>query len=93
MIAACMAEQITGLSWEVLMKQRLFDPLGMSTAEFGNLNKNKSINQPWGHYKSVWKWWPCEAYYDEAIEPVGRVHCSVADWAKFLSLQLIIQRD
>jgi CubicO group peptidase (beta-lactamase class C family) len=28
MIAACMAEQLTGLSWETLMKQRLFDPLG-----------------------------------------------------------------
>lgn len=88
MIAACMAEQITSLSWEVLMKQRLFDPLGMSTAGFGNPNKNKSTDQPWGHNKYVWKWWPSEAYYDEAIGPAGRVHCSVADWAKFLSLQL-----
>ena len=88
MIAACMAEQITGLSWEVLMKQRLFDPLGMSTAGFGNPNKNKSTDQPWGHHKYLWKWWPSEAYYDEAIGPAGRVYCSVADWAKFLSLQL-----
>ena len=88
MIAACMAEQITGLSWEVLMKQRLFDPLGMSTAGFGNPNKNKSTDQPWGHNKRVWKWWPSEAYYEESISPAGRVYCSVADWAKFLSLQL-----
>ncbi len=88
MIAACMAEQITGLSWEVLMKQRLFDPLGMSSAGFGNPNKNKSTDQPWGHHKSVWKWWPSEAYYHETIGPAGRVYCSVDDWAKFLSLQL-----
>lgn len=47
MIAACMAEQITGLSWEVLMKQRLFDPLGMSTAGFDNPNISKSTAQPW----------------------------------------------
>lgn len=88
-IAACMAEQITGLSWEVLMKKRLFDPLGMSTAGFGNPNKSKSINQPWGHHKYLWKWWyPSEAYYDEVIGPAGRVYCSIADWAKFLSLQL-----
>jgi CubicO group peptidase (beta-lactamase class C family) len=87
-IAACMAEQITGLSWEVLMKQRLFDPLGMSSAGFGNPNKSKSIDQPWGHHKRVWKWWPSESYYEEAINPAGRVHCSVEDWAKFLSLQL-----
>ena len=88
MIAACMAEQITGLSWEVLMKQRLFDPLGMSTAGFGNPNISKSIAQPWGHQKSLWKWWPSESYYDEAIGPAGRVYCSIADWVKFISLQL-----
>ena len=87
-IAACMAEQITGLSWEVLIKHRLFDPLGMSSAGFGNPNKNKSTNQPWGHHKYLWKWWPSEAYYHEAIGPAGRVHCSIADWSKFLSLWL-----
>jgi len=70
------------------MKQRLFDPLGMTTAGFGNPNKNKSINQPWGHNKHVWKWWPSEAYYHEAIGPAGRVYCNVNDWAKFISLWL-----
>jgi CubicO group peptidase (beta-lactamase class C family) len=87
-IAACMAEQITGLSWEVLMKQRLFEPLGMSSAGFGNPNKNNSIDQPWGHNKFGWKWHPSKAYYDEAIGPAGRVYCSVYDWAKFISLWL-----
>jgi len=87
-IAACMAEQITGLSWEVLMKQRLFDPLGMSTAGFGNPNKNKSTDQPWGHQKYLWNWWSSEAYYNEAIGPAGRIYCSIADWAKFISLHL-----
>ncbi len=88
-IAACMAEQITGLSWEVLMKQRLFDPLGMCTAGFGNPNISRSTAQPWGHHKFLWKWWyPSESYYEEAIGPAGRVYCSIADWAKFLSLQL-----
>jgi len=88
-IAACMAEQITGLSWEILMKKRLFDPLGMSTAGFGNPNISKSIDQPWGHNKYLWKLWgPSESYYGEVIGPAGRVHCSIADWAKFLSLQL-----
>ena len=88
-IAACMAEQITGLSWEVLMKKRLFDPLGMSTAGFGNPNISRSTAQPWGHNKFLWMWWhPSESYYEEAIGPAGRVYCSIADWAKFLSLQL-----
>jgi CubicO group peptidase (beta-lactamase class C family) len=88
MVAACMAEQITGLSWEELMKQRLFDPLGMSTAGFGNPNENKSTDQPWGHHRYLWKWWPSEAYYNEAGGPAGEVYCSIDDWAKFSSLWL-----
>ena len=89
-VAACMAEQITGLSWETLMRERLFEPLGMTTAGFGDPVKNKSIDQPWGHKKS-WlgnKWKPSRDYYAEALSPAGRVHCSVEDWAKFISLQL-----
>jgi CubicO group peptidase (beta-lactamase class C family) len=88
MIAACMAEKITGLSWESLMRQRLFDPLGMSTAGFGEPDTGKSLEQPWGHNKSGGKWEPSKFYDAEAIGPAGEIHCSVEDWAKFLSLQL-----
>jgi CubicO group peptidase (beta-lactamase class C family) len=85
-IAACMAEKVTGLSWETLMKQRLFDPLGMSSAGFGVPDKSRSIQQPWGHSKSGGSWQP-SAYYDaEAIGPAGEIHCSIEDWGKFLTL-------
>ena len=83
-----MAEQITGLSWEFLIKKRLFDPLGMTTAGFGNPNKFKSTAQPWGHKKYLQKWHSSESYNEKIIGPAGRVYCSIADWAKFLSLQL-----
>jgi CubicO group peptidase (beta-lactamase class C family) len=89
-VAACMAEQITGLSWEVLMRERLFETLDMTTAGFGDPVKTKSIDQPWGH-KKTWlgnNWKPSRDYYGEVISPAGRVHCSVEDWAKFISLQL-----
>ena len=89
-VAACMAEQITGFSWETLMIKRVFEPLGMTTAGFGDPVKHKSTDQPWGHKKS-WtgnKWKPSRAYYGEVISPAGRVHCSVNDWAKFVSLWL-----
>jgi CubicO group peptidase (beta-lactamase class C family) len=88
MIAACMAEKITGLSWESLMRQRLFDPLGMSTAGFGEPDTGKSLDQPWGHTKSGGKWEPSRSYDAEAIGPAGEIHCSIEDWAKFISLQL-----
>ncbi len=44
MVAACMAERITGSSWESLMRQRLFEPLGMSSAGFGEPDK-RTINR------------------------------------------------
>lgn len=87
-IATCMAEKITGLSWESLMKKRLFEPLGMSSAGFGESDTGKSLWQPWGHSKSGGKWEPSRFYDAEAIGPAGEIHCSIEDWAKFISLQL-----
>ncbi len=90
MIAGCMAEKITGLSWESLIKKRLFDPLGMSSASFGAPNTHDKIDQPWGHSNS-WsgnKWQPDQTDNSEALGPAGRVHCNIEDWAKFLSLFL-----
>lgn len=88
MAAACMAEQITGLSWEVLMKKCLFDPLGMSSAGFGFPGTPNQTDQPWGHQKSWNNWQPIQSDCSEALGPAGRIHCTIEDWAKFLSLQL-----
>jgi len=90
MIAGCMAERITGLSWESLIKKRLFDPLGMSSADFGAPNTNNQIDQPWGHEKTWYSnnWISDQSDNPDALGPAGMVHCSIEDWAKFLSLQL-----
>jgi CubicO group peptidase (beta-lactamase class C family) len=88
MIAACMAEKVTGLSWETLMKQKLFDPLVMSSAGFGIPDKHQSIDQPWGHQRSGGKWQPSLSYDAEALGPAGEINCNIEDWAKFLSIFL-----
>lgn len=92
MVAACMAEQITGLSWESLMQQRVFNPLAMYSAGFGAPNTHDQIDQPWGHSSGLsWlgnKWKPDQSDNPEALSPAGRVHCNIEDWAKFLSLFL-----
>ncbi len=92
MIAACMAEKLTGKSWESLMKKRLFDPLGMFSTDFGAPNTHNQIDQPWGHsWGFSWfrnKWKPDQSDNPEALGPAGMVHCSIEDWAKFLSLFL-----
>ncbi len=88
MIAACMAEKITGLSWETLMRKRLFDPLGMISADFGAPGTANKIDQPWGHEKWGNGWNPSYPDNPQALGPAGRVHCSIKDWAKFLRIYL-----
>ncbi len=92
MVAACMAERVTDLSWEQLMQKRIFNPLEMSSAGFGAPNTPNKIDQPWGHKKSrikFWKnWEPDQSDNAEALGPAGRIHCNIEDWTKFLALQM-----
>jgi CubicO group peptidase (beta-lactamase class C family) len=88
MVAGCIAESLTGSTWESLMKKRLFGPLGMISAGFGPPGISNQIDQPWGHVKSEGSWQPKKFDNAEAHGPAGRVHCTLEDWAKFISLQL-----
>lgn len=88
LIASCMAEKITGLTWESLMQDRIFKPLGMNSAGFGPPGTPTEIDQPWGHSRSGKTWQPRQFDNAEALGPAGRVHCSMADWAKFIAIQL-----
>ena len=49
-IAAAMAEQATGVSWEDLVKQQVFDPLGLAESGFGPPKSgDETLEQPRGH--------------------------------------------
>ncbi len=87
-IAGSMAERVTGIAWEDLIQERLFQPLKMYTAGFGSPGTTGLVDQPWGHKQVKGIWNPFQADNPEAIGPAGTVHCSVEDWVKFLSLQL-----
>ena len=88
LIAGCMAEKVTGATWESLMQKRIFDPLGMKSAGFGPPGSAGKTDQPWGHVRSDEGWLPRQFDNAQALGPAGRVHCAVADWAKFLAIQL-----
>jgi CubicO group peptidase (beta-lactamase class C family) len=98
-VAAAMAERVTGESWESLMQKRLFDPLDMTSAGFGPPGTLKFIEQPWGHMQVGGEWKPNQIDISAANGPSGNVHCSLEDWAKFVALQLpaddpsILSRD
>ena len=87
-LAGLMAEQVTGESWEILMRRRLFEPLGMASAGFGSPGRPGKVNQPWGHRLSGDQVKPTQQDNAPAIGPAGTVHCSVPDWAKFAALHL-----
>jgi CubicO group peptidase (beta-lactamase class C family) len=87
-VAAAMGEKATGKSWEQLIKTELFDPLGMSSAGFGPPGRKGQVDQPWGHLPPVVMAAPVQADNPPPLGPAGRVHCSIRDWAKFVSLHL-----
>ena len=87
MIAGAMAERLTGKSWETLMEERVFTPLGMATAGFGAPGTPDAVDQPWGHRRDRYgRWAPNQYDNPQALGPAGTVHMSIADWAKYIRL-------
>jgi CubicO group peptidase (beta-lactamase class C family) len=87
-IAGAMAERVTGAAWEDLMRERLYAPLGITTAGVGAPGTPGSIDQPRGHRRKGDAWTPVEpgpaADNPPAIAPAGTVHMSLPDWGKFI---------
>ncbi|MCJ7588189.1 MAG: beta-lactamase family protein [Candidatus Aminicenantes bacterium] len=89
-VAGAMAEQVAGSSWEELISAEIFIPLGMQSAGFGGVGTPGEIDQPWGHGangKAVNGNGPA-IDNPPVCGPAARVHCKLADWAKFITDQL-----
>jgi CubicO group peptidase (beta-lactamase class C family) len=94
-IAAAVEEKVTGKSWDRLMTNMLFKPLGMTTAGFGPMATGYEVNQPWQHYYYNNDSIPIPPDYSANLNdltplmyPAGGVHLSVLDWSKFITLQM-----
>jgi CubicO group peptidase (beta-lactamase class C family) len=89
-LAGHVAEQATGKSWEDLMRQEVFEPLGMTTAGFGGTGTVGKIDQPWPH--SAWglvqPFNGTEVDNPPVMGPAGTIHMSLADWGKFVAEHL-----
>jgi CubicO group peptidase (beta-lactamase class C family) len=89
-IAAAAVERITGKSWERAMKDEVFGPLRMSSADFGGTGTPGAIDEPWPHTadgRPALRNGP-DMDNPPVMGPAGRVHCSIQDWAKFVQDQL-----
>jgi CubicO group peptidase (beta-lactamase class C family) len=89
LIAGHVAEVATKKPWETLMRELLFEPLGMSSAGFGPPGTSTVCDQPRGHSAMGKPLEPGpEADNPPVIGPAGTVHASLADWAKYIQLHL-----
>lgn len=89
-VAGRVIESITGKSWEDVMRTRLFRPLGMEESGFGPAGKPHDIDQPWPHSGDGRPLRDKGPHADNApsLGPAGRVHCTLADYARFAALHL-----
>ncbi len=87
-IAGAIAERIIGTSWETLIRQRLFQPLGMKSAGFGPMGRQDRVDQPWQHQSQDGKLVPVFFDNPPVLGPAGRVHCSLPDWLKYAQAHL-----
>jgi len=85
-IAGAMMERATGRSWEELLRDRLFRPLGLDSAGFGEPASADQVDQPWGHRgeRRLQAVPPARQMgYPPAIGPAASVHMSVVDFARY----------
>lgn len=89
-VAGAISEKITGKSWETLMTEHVFAPLEMTSVGFGGTGTPGRIDQPWGHDESGKAVRANGPFVDNpaVLSPAGRVHCTIQDWAKFITDQL-----
>ncbi len=92
-IAGSIAESRTGKSWEDLVREEVFAPLGITHAGFGPPGTPARIDQPRGH-RSLLGWLfvldPADPGSDNppSLGPAGTINISLADWARFARDQM-----
>jgi CubicO group peptidase (beta-lactamase class C family) len=91
-IAGAIAERAADMEFHELMRKRLFEPLGMTSAGFGSMGTPDKLDQPFQHPQKDGKFVPVgpgtQSDNPLVISAAGRVHCSIADWAKFIEAHL-----
>lgn len=84
-IAGHLCEKIEDKPWETLVEERIFKPLDMKSGGFGA----PTGDQPWGHQPNGTPVKPGpKADNPPGIGPAATVHCTLADWAKFVAFHL-----
>ena len=92
-IAGAIAEARTGKTWEDLIREQVFTPLGIKNAGFGTPGTPGKFDQPCGHEQKAGKLVPvdptsAEADNPPALGPAGTINIALKDWLLFAQDQL-----
>jgi CubicO group peptidase (beta-lactamase class C family) len=91
-VATAMAETATGKSWQTLLQETLFLPLGIDAVVGSGWPALHDPNQPWGHHIQDGKLVPHppdDAYQLETfLAPAGDVSISLPHYGRFLQMHL-----
>jgi CubicO group peptidase (beta-lactamase class C family) len=86
-VAGAIAERLFNSDYEHLLIAELLRPLGITSAGFGAAGRAGSVDQPWGHNRTLGIRRAIEpgltADNPPVFGPAGRVHLSLADWARW----------
>jgi D-alanyl-D-alanine carboxypeptidase len=96
-LAAAMAERVSGAGWQTLLRQRVFDPLGIQ-AYAGYEHPARILpNQPWGHLPNPQGGFdpqpPTEPLIPPYLAPAGDVCLPPLAYARFLQIHLQLIQD
>jgi CubicO group peptidase (beta-lactamase class C family) len=80
-VAGLMLEVATGKTWETLMTERLFGPVGMTHAGFGPPATPGKVDAPWGHNPI-----PSVSDNPPALGPAATVHANLDDMLAYAKL-------
>jgi CubicO group peptidase (beta-lactamase class C family) len=88
-VAATMAESITGIPWESLAHHYLYDPAGMESVGFGRAISPFDVDQPIGHVRRDEKIVPeNDNLMWVKAAPSGQVHCDMFDVVRFARIHI-----
>jgi CubicO group peptidase (beta-lactamase class C family) len=85
-VAGAVVEATLDKTWEEAMQKEVFGPLSMDSAGFGGTGTKGEIDQPWPHGDTGVPKSKNGPSMDNppVMGPAGRIHCSMADWGKFI---------
>jgi CubicO group peptidase (beta-lactamase class C family) len=91
-VVGAMIEKVTGEPWEKVIQRRLFLPLALESAGFGEPAAPGEVDQPWGHSGDDQPFVPVEpgpeADNPPAIAPAATVHMTILDFARYAAWQV-----